>query len=97
MVWTGQSLYRWHANSLVSPNERLSDDDKKRLGYFVFHNNKWLLVNEAMHDLIINDASLPADQRAIPIGGHVELTDGRELLLQRGEGGRLAKIQLVTA
>ena len=95
MVWTGQSLYRWHVNSLVSPNERLSDDDKKRLGYFVFHNNKWLLVNETMQDLMINDASLRADQRMVPIGGHVELADGRELLLQRGEGGRLAKIQLV--
>lgn len=26
MVWTGQSIYAWHANNLIAPNERLTPE-----------------------------------------------------------------------
>jgi hypothetical protein len=46
MVWTGQSIYQWHANNLIAPNERLSVEQTKRVGYFIFHQQQWWLVNE---------------------------------------------------
>ena len=92
MVWTGQSLFLWHANNLVAPNERLTEEQKKRVGYFVFHNGTWWLVNERLPDLM--DATT---KTAIPVGGKVELKDGLQILLAKGEGGRLAVVQMVDA
>lgn len=31
MVWSGQSLYAWHVNRLIAPNERTTDEQKKGL------------------------------------------------------------------
>ncbi|MDR5745049.1 lipopolysaccharide kinase InaA family protein [Caballeronia sp. LZ029] len=92
MVWTNQSLFLWHANSLIVPNERLSDDQKPRVGYFVFHQNKWWLVNERLPGL--RDVTANAD---IPIGAKLELKEGQRILLARGDGGRLAVVQMVEA
>ncbi len=92
MVWTGQSLYRWHTNNLVAPNERLTDAQKKRVGYFVLHEGHWWLVNEGLPDLIDADSKV-----TVPVGGKIELTEGRKLLFERGDGGRLAVVQLVVA
>jgi len=50
MVWTGQSLFLWYANNLIAPNERLTNDQKKRVGYFVLPNGTWWLVNEGLPD-----------------------------------------------
>lgn len=92
MVWTGQSLFRWHSNNLVAPNEKLTDSQKKRVGYFVFHNHSWWLVNEGLQDMMeINNA----DKTLVPIGGKVELVDGKKILLEKGDGGRLVVVQMV--
>lgn len=90
MVWTNQSLYIWHANSLVAPNEKLTDAQKKRVGYFVLHEDKWWLVNQGLPDLMDTTTSI-----TIPIGSKVELIDGKQLLLSRAEGGRLVVVQMV--
>lgn len=90
MVWTGQSLFRWHANRLITPNERVADKDKKRVGYFVLHNDTWWLVNEGLTELMDVAAKSP-----IPVGGKVELRDGLQLLLSKEEGGRLVVVQMV--
>jgi hypothetical protein len=90
MVWTGQSLYGWHANSLVAPNERLTDTQKKRVGYFVLHQDVWWLVNEGLPDLM--DVT---HKTAIAIGDQVALVDGLQLLLERGDGGRLVVVQMI--
>jgi hypothetical protein len=92
MVWTNQSLFLWHANSLIVPNERLSDDQKPRVGYFVFQRDKWWLVNERLPGL--RDVSAEAD---VPIGAKLEIKDGQQILLARGDGGRLAVVQMVEA
>lgn len=94
MVYTNQSMFAWHANSLVVPNERLTDDQKKRMGYFVLHNDRWWLVNERMTDLIdvTSEPKVP-----VPIGGKLELKDGQKILFARGDGGRLAVVQMVDA
>jgi hypothetical protein len=90
MVWTGQSIYLWHVNNLIAPNEKLSEPQKKRMGYFVLHDQSWWLVNEGMSDLM--DVST---KTVIPIGGQLELKDGQQILLAKGDGGRLAMVQMV--
>lgn len=90
MVYSNQSLFPWHIDRDISPNERLTDQQKKRVGYFVLHQNAWYLVNETMPDLM--DV---ATKIAIPPGGKVQLTDGLQLLLSRAQGGRLVVVQMV--
>lgn len=92
MVWTGQSLFWWHANNLIAPNERLTDEQKKRVGYFVIHKDVWWLVNENLPDLTDVTTKTP-----IPIGSKIELKDGLQLLLAKGDGGRLVIVQMVEA
>lgn len=90
MVWTGQSIYVWHANNLIAPNERLTPEQLKRVGYFVFHHQQWWLVNENLPDLM--DVQL---KHTIPIGGKIELTHHKQILLSKADGGRLAVVQMV--
>jgi hypothetical protein len=90
MVYSGQSLFAWHIDRNIVPNERLDDANRKRVGYFVLHQNVWYLVNERMPDLI--DA---ASKVAIPVGSKVALTDGLQLLASKAPGGRLFVVQLV--
>ncbi|MEA5124101.1 helix-hairpin-helix domain-containing protein [Xanthomonas floridensis] len=90
VVYTGQSLFPWHVNRHVAPNEKLAVEQRRRVGYFVLHEGHWYLVNEAMPELY--DATAGA---LVPIGEKVELSQGRQLLLSRAEGGRLVHVQLV--
>ena len=90
MVYNNQYLYKWHSNRLTKPNERLSEKDKKPVGYFTKHQGKWILVNQNLPDLfdVIN-------KKQIPIGKHVVLEDNVQLLLEKGNGGRVAIFQMV--
>ena len=90
MVYSGQSLFAWHIDRNIVPNERLDEAHKKRVGYFVLHQGAWYLVNEGMPDLL--DAET---KEAVPINGKVALTDGLQLLASRAPGGRLFVVQLV--
>jgi len=90
MVYTNQSLFPWHVNRNVAPNERLTPEQKKRVGYFVLHNGSWWLVNEHLQDLMDVDSKVK-----IAIGDKVELKDGLKLLLSREDGGRLVIVQMV--
>jgi serine/threonine protein kinase len=90
MVYHNQYLYPWHVNRNVSPNEKLTAEQKKPVGYFVFHQNKWLLVNQRLADL--EDKT---EGKKIPFKQAVELTDGKQILLSKEDGGRLIIVQLV--
>lgn len=90
MVYSNQYLYPWHANRTIFPNEKLTDEQRKPVGYFVLHQGKWVFVNQrlpGMKDL--------TDNKEIPIGTMSELTDGKQLLLSGEDGGRLLQIQMV--
>lgn len=89
MVWNGQSLFPWHVNRNLIPNENTTADQKKRVGYFQLHKDDWYLVNERMPQM--RDVSA---QKDVPIGGHVRLTEGAQILLSSEDGGRLAQVQL---
>lgn len=92
MVYTDQSLFPWHVRRHLSPNERLSAEDRRRVGYFVLHNQVWWFVNERLPDLFDLDRN-----SVIPIGGRVALNDGLRLLFSREPDGRLAIVQMVDA
>lgn len=90
MVYDKQYFYKWHMSRNYFPGAKLADADKRPVGYFVFHQGKWLLVNQAMPDLkdITND-------KAIPIGEAVELVSGGQILFSKQSGGRMAAVQIV--
>jgi len=90
MVYSNQSLFPWHSNRLIQPNERLSDAHKHRQGYFVFHNKQWYLVNEGLPELI--DVQT---KQAYPIGAQIKISDGLQLLTGKKQGDRLFHIQMV--
>ena len=90
MVYDKQTLYKWHSNRLVSANEKTADEDKKPVGDFHFFNNQWILINRRLPDMY--DAT---DKKPIGIGEYVPLTDGRQILLDKSQGGRLIVVQLV--
>lgn len=90
MVYRDQSLFPYHINRQLVPNERLDDKFRKRVGYFIKHHGRWILVNENMPDL-----SDVKSQTPIPPGAHIELIDGLQLLCSKDVGGRLFVVQMV--
>ncbi len=90
MVYDKQTLYKWHSNNLISPTERISEADKKPVGDFHFFKNQWILINRNLPDMM--DIT---EKKAISIGDYVPLTEGRQILLDKGQGGRLVIVQLV--
>jgi serine/threonine protein kinase len=96
MVYSGQSLYKWHIDRKIIPNERLNSTDRQRIGYFIFHNNHWLLVNEKMPKLF-KLKTRHGKASAIKIGESVVLEEGLQLLFAKGEeSSRLAVVQLIS-
>ncbi|MDX2505894.1 MAG: kinase [Gammaproteobacteria bacterium] len=90
MVYSNQSLFPWHTNRLIQPNERLSDKQKHRQGYFVLHNHQWYLVNEHIKDLMDVQS-----KQQYPVGSQIKITDGLQLLTGKEPGDRLFHIQMV--
>jgi len=60
------------------------------VGYFVFHNGRWWLVNEGIPGLM----SLP-DKRQIAVGEKLELKNNAQFILSKEDGGRLVVVQLL--
>ncbi len=89
-VYNNQALYKWHIFKNIFPNEKLNEADKKRVGYFVFYNQKWYLVNENMPTL--KDIT---ENKLIPIKSHVELVNNKQILFDDSDNGRLAAIQII--
>ena len=89
MVYNNQYLFQWHVNRNIVRNEKLTDAAKKPTGYFTFHNNKWVLVNQTLTSL--KDLT---EDKEIPTNSMVEITDGKKLLLSKDEGGRIAVITI---
>jgi hypothetical protein len=73
----------------VVRNERLTDEQKVPVGFFTFFKNKWVLVNQKLGSL--KDLT---EDKEIPVGSMVDLTDGKKLLLSKEEGGRVAIVTI---
>lgn len=89
VVYHNATLHQWHSNKNIIRNERLSEKEKVSDGYFAFHNNKWVFVNQSLTSL--KDVT---EDKQIPIGSMVEITDGKKLLFSKEDGGRVAIITI---
>lgn len=89
MVYDNQYLFQWHVNRNVTRNEKTTTEQKVPVGYFTYHNNKWVLVNQKLTSL--KDVT---EDKEIAIGQMVELTDGKKLLLSKEDGGRVIVITM---
>jgi hypothetical protein len=90
MVYSNQSVFPWHVDRTIMPNERLGAEHKSRVGYFVLHQNRWFLVNEKMPHL-----KNVKTGEGIPVGGKVELDDGLQLLTGKSPNSRLFYLQMI--
>lgn len=91
-VFPNQGLYKWHVNKMVVNNEKLPDCEKMRQGYFIFHNKKWMLVNERLTSLYEIQNGTKIQKKP---GEFIELKDGSQILLSSEKpGGRLCVVQL---
>ncbi len=89
MVYNNQYLFQWHVNRNVVRNEKLTPEQKVPVGYFTFHNGRWVLVNQKLSSL--KDLT---DDKDIPVNTMVEISDGKKLLLSKEEGGRVVLITM---
>lgn len=89
VVYNNSTLHQWHSNRNVIRNEKITDSQKARLGYFSFFNGKWVFVNEKLASL--KDVT---EDKVIPIGAMVDISDGKKLLLSKEEGGRVVIITI---
>ncbi|PXX74489.1 helix-hairpin-helix domain-containing protein [Rivihabitans pingtungensis] len=92
MVYSGQSLFRWHENRFIFPNEKLQEQDAKRVGYFQQHHGNWYLVNERLTSMRNMSTKTP-----IAPGESVLLEEGLQILLSTDAGGRLVAVQMAGA
>jgi len=70
-------------------NEKLTAEQKVPVGYFTIHNDKWVFINQKLPSL--KDLT---EDKEIPIGSMVEITDGKKLLLSKEEGGRVVVVTM---
>ncbi|WP_266202753.1 helix-hairpin-helix domain-containing protein [Pontibacter kalidii] len=89
MVYNNQYLFQWHVNRNIIRNEKLTPAQKIPVGYFTFHNGKWVLVNQKLSSL--KDLT---EDKEIPVGTMVEITDGKKLLLSKEDGGRVVIVTM---
>jgi serine/threonine protein kinase len=89
VVYNNATLHTWHTNKNIIRNEKLTDNEKISEGYFAFHNNKWVFVNQKLTSL--KDVT---EDKQIPIGSMVEITNGKKLLFSKEDGGRVAIITI---
>ncbi|MCF8428329.1 MAG: serine/threonine-protein kinase [Bacteroidia bacterium] len=89
MVYHNQYLFQWHVNRNIARNEKLTPEQKIPVGYFTFHNNKWVLVNQKLN--FLKDLT---EDKLIGINQMVELTHGKRLLLSNEDGGRVVNITM---
>lgn len=89
VVYHNSTLHTWHTNKNIIRNETLKESDKKRVGYFSFYNNKWVFVNEGLSTL-----KDKIEDKNIPIGSSIELTNGKQILFSTEDGGRVGVISI---
>jgi serine/threonine protein kinase len=93
MVYSGQNLYLWHVNRNITPNEKLTDVQRKPVGDFHFHKDKWILINRSLPDMM--EMSADNQKKEVAIGTSVELSNDKKILLSKDPGGRLVIVKIV--
>ncbi|WP_349647739.1 kinase [Candidatus Parabeggiatoa sp. HSG14] len=85
VIYHGQGLFQWHVfdNIFISP-----DKDKTPQAYCVFHQEKWLLINQALTSLTLSNGEQVALNKA------VELKAGTQLRLSREAHGCIVEVNI---
>ncbi|WP_298511207.1 kinase [uncultured Kordia sp.] len=89
VVYNNTTLHAWHVSRDVIRNEKLTSDDKLRVGYFAYHNTKWLLINERLPYL--KDVT---NNKIVNKGESIELIDGNKILLSNEKSGRVVTVTI---
>ena len=89
MVYKDQYLFQWHVNRNLARNEKLTEAQKIPVGYFTQHNKKWVFVNQTLSSMVDKTENVE-----VPKGSMVEITNGKQLLLSKEEGGRVVVITM---
>ncbi|MET3981009.1 serine/threonine protein kinase [Mucilaginibacter sp. UYP25] len=89
VVYHNATLHQWHSNRNIIRNEKLTEKEKVSDGYFAYHNNKWVFVNQKL--TYLKDVT---EDKQIAIGAMVEITNGKRLLFSKEDGGRVAVITI---
>ncbi len=79
---------KWHTCAHYSPSETA---DKKRQGYFVFHQDRWWLVNESGGAMQVIEGPI------IPHGEKVEIKKDLRLRVSNEPNGRLLLFDFLRA
>ena len=91
MVFNKQSLYKWHIDRNISPNEKIKDSDRNPVGDFLYSKGKWWLINRSIEKLL----DVSTDVRIeIPQNQKVELKEGLKLLFLNNNNLRMAVVQI---
>lgn len=93
MIYKDQSIFPWHIDRNIIPNERLQQKDSQRVAYCIFHNNKWLFVNEKINDLL--DYTDSNNIKKIDKGDYIVLEENTKILVKQYNSARLMLVQLV--
>lgn len=93
MVYHNQYIYAWHLNRNVFPNEKITPAQQSPVGYFSFHQGRWVLVNQNIPHLA--DVSEAGNPKPVPIGQALPIVDNQQILLSKEDGGRLIHVQMV--
>jgi serine/threonine protein kinase len=92
VIFSGQYLYPWHVNRTIFPNEKLTEADKKGVGYFSFYNNIWQFVNLTLPNFWVIKPN--GERVQIQTNKAVELMDKYQFLFSTEKTSRLALISL---
>lgn len=95
MVFSKQSLYKWHIDRNIFPNEKIKDSDVSPVGDFHFSRNKWWLINRNIERLV--DITIQDQPKEIGKGQKVELKEGGKLVFENNGHQRLVIIQIANS
>ena len=92
MVYNKQNIFRWHADTKVVPNEKISDENKLPVADFQIVNGRWRLINRRLEQMyeILPDKK----RRKIDPGTSIELREGLIVLLSDTPSGRVIHVKL---
>ncbi|MFH0782129.1 MAG: serine/threonine protein kinase [Pseudomonadota bacterium] len=86
VVYHNLSIFKWHVFDGIFPGP---ESDRTPQAYCVFHQGKWLLINQNLASL-----TSPGGNR-VAIGKAVELKDGAQIRLSQEPHGRIAEVHMI--
>ncbi|MFO1429565.1 MAG: serine/threonine protein kinase [Candidatus Competibacteraceae bacterium] len=86
VIYNNISLFKWHAFDSVFPGE---EADRTPLAYCVFHQGRWLLVNQQLTSLT------SARGNRVPIGQALELKNREQIRFSQEPHGMIAEVHMV--